>query len=710
MNIFAEKLNAVHLSDSDQDSPTYVSTARKIDSKWYGESDDEEKHENRFAKSREEKSLEIIEEDLGKLQIKIANNSWIETWKALKKINNDAEAYRTKFKHLPTCYLEFLKYSDWEKRVEEETQKNALNSLELVNLRKFVKIVQEKIEEFQAEITAFDDDEENETRQPEKEEEHDEEYYSRIIMEYPSERVRRAKTYEAISDESSLLGFEGIFLSSQSCVVDIYLEIESGKMFVSLLRWKKAFTMFKEIYNLVQKGSFTVLDGYKGQIKGKRCVIYGGMQGVLQKLWLQLRNFAQRNSPNDGVYCDVPYYENELLGLADSLVRYFSSKSQSALALQCGLVVLEIVGFRRPIAHKLLYSKLNETPFIVAEDLVTTIRNVAKLSTQKSKSVKMTIVCYMAYQLAQQGLYREGRDALLRADVRGFLLSDSASTLMVLGTVFNRAIAQLALSAFLAGNMYETYQLIGSIWSHDQTEVLLGQKIPPFLSEAVELKYSFNMVPPHLHIPYQHLELAAMLSALIIDTNKEAKNPYDRNQRDHQRYFYQAITRRIPLIGSASTTQERIGAAYRALKKGDFMSAKESVEGMAAWSSLPDGKNALQRYLQKLKECALRIFCLANRCNFSTFCVSMLATKYDLSECAVKDVLNIIISENDSLIAYWDKDEEFLFVDRSNTTRLQHLIIGTTNTVSSLGGYTERRRRTNEGRGRGGNSRLDLRR
>lgn len=52
-----------------------------------------------------------------------------------------------------------------------------------------------------------------------------------------------------------------------------------------------------------------------------------------------------------------------------------------------------------------------------------------------------------------------------------------------------------------------------------------------------------------------------------------------------------------------------------------------------------------------------------------------------------------MLAESSELIAYWDRDDEFLFIDRNNTTRLQHLLLGTADSVIKLAPYAEPRTR-----------------
>lgn len=716
-------------NDSDVEEQDHIFQKKEINPRWYEESDEESDPEDHVC-SRKERSLRDVETLLDELHLSISSGHWKEAARQYSKIEQEIEKHLKRFGDYVYEFLSFLKGTECEDALETATKEGMIKS-EYSKLKSLVLAIQKKREELKDKIEALDLDDDEEytededeaerpekaTNDPEKKKEvvYDEEYFNGVLSNFFNEKRKSVEKYEELARESKVLHFEGAYITTLSCLIDVYLTKTTvrGKLLVPLQRWSKALGNLKEIINAVKNDGFLLSETFKSQIKGKRCVIYGGLHGLLLKLHEALRNFAQQNSLNDVAYLEVPYLENELLELADSLVTYYSSKSQMRNASVCCAVILEIIGYRRPVAHKMFCSKMIENPQFITDDLVESIRKInVILHPFCSISKKMSTVCYMAYQMAMNGHYRQGRDSLLRAGIRMYLLSEACENPLEVGTVFNRAVAQLGLAAFIAGDICESYQLLGTLWCQNQPEILLGQKILYGDKNVDEVALRDNLVPPHLHIPHQHLELAAMLSALVVDTLKEAKNPFDRNQRDQQKYFYQAITRTISLIGSASSTQERVAAAYRALKNGDFIVAKENVEGMHAWSSFPHTQEALPLYLDKLKETALHIFCLTNRCNFSTFSVSLLCLKYDLSESTVKDMINQIISDNDSLIAYWDKNEEHLYVDRSNISKLQHLIIGATNTASVLGPYTERRLRANEGRGRGrgGRGRFEMRR
>lgn len=720
--------NIASYSDSDSDSEVEeqqeVFHKKEINPRWYEVSDEESDADVRVVLSREERSLNEIDLLLDELQLRTSIGHWKEAAKQYTTVVNEIEKHHAKYGTYGFEFLAFLKATTCDEALEAGAVEG-MPKVEYSRLKQLVADIQIKREELKKEIEALDFEEDEENEEEEKkitrkekeessEEEQDEDYFSDMLSNFLNEKRKSVATYERLAKASKDLGFEGAHITALSCLIELYLTKTTlrGKLLVPVQKWSKALKNLTEIFNYVKTGAFAVSETFKGKIKGMRCVVYGALHGQLQKLSEALRNYSQQNSPSEIAYLEVPYLENQLLELADSLVDYYIAKSQMKNASLCCAVILDIIGYRRPAAHKLLCSKMVEKPKFITDDLLESIRKIsATMHPFCSSTKKMVIVCYLSYQLALNGLYRQARDSLLRAGIASFIESESCERFLELGTVFNRAIAQIGLSAFIAGDIYEAYQLLGNLWSQDQTEVLLGQKVYFGDKNVDDVVLRDNMVPPHLFIPYQHLELAAMLSALVIDTTKEARNPYDRSQRDQQKFFYQAITRSIPLMGRACSTSERVAAAYRALKNGDFTVAKENVEGMVAWSSLPESPKALERYLSKLKETALHIFCLTNRCNFSTMSVSLLCLKYDLSESAVKDMINQIIADSDSLIAYWDKDEEYLYIDRSNITKLQHLVIGATNTASVLGPFTERRLRANEGRGRGrgGRGRLENR-
>lgn len=717
---FQHFLGAGHDSESDNDDyDQEASPEAQINPYWF-EQDDAEENSTRDVRllSKSAKSLNEIEQLVNNLTLSFYEKSWPEALKQFQVLKDAVDKHKEKYGIYAPSYLEFLSFTKFEEE-KDKTKDDFSHRQQFNSLKKLMQSVEEESVSLKAMIDALDEEEEegeeDEMADSDSEEEtHDEIYYKELLSKWSFVLNRSLEPQcRKVVAECKALEFSSTEISASSFLITVYLLVDSGKLSVPLARWRRALDLLENIYTNVCERKLIVVESFSAASKGSQVTVVGGFHGMLRNFWDNLRKtqYNLDSTGKDDEFLSIPELENKLLDLANSMSEYYTSRSQMRNAFLCNAVILEIVGFRRPAGHQLLFSKLTSGGSVVSEDLIQTIQNVMNFPFPPTKMAKMVSVCYLAYQLAMKGLYREGRDTLLRAGVRDFI--DSAKhneSCMALATTYNRAVAQLGLAGFVAGDMYEAYQLLGGIWSHDFPEVLLGQKAPYVQSEVDSLRYMDNMVPIHLHIPYQHLELAAMLSALVIDTTKEAKNPYDRNQREHQKFFYQAISKKIPLMGSANSTHERVGAAYRALKKGDFNTAKQHIADMPAWNSLSNGASAREMYLNQLKEAALRIFCITNRCNFSSFSVSTLALKYDMQESAVKESINHIISENDSLIAYWDRDEEYLYVDRSNLTRLQHLVTGTTHTASLLNPYTERRLRTTEGRGRGrGRGRMDLR-
>jgi hypothetical protein len=320
---------------------------------------------------------------------------------------------------------------------------------------------------------------------------------------------------------------------------------------------------------------------------------------------------------------------------------------------------------------------------------------------------------YRVYQHALALRLREGKDLLLRRQTSNAVeTKDRQDAIM-----YNRTLMQLALAAFALGNMQECNEIMDSVWTFrsddrkearrpDSISVLLGQKKaqPSKDNEEGEMVYYDLLVSPHFHIDFEHIELAAYISAMVVDTIAEARRPYDRQNRSV--YFRKIVTQQIyqPLIGEPTTTREAILASFAALKQGDYKSSWSVLQSLPAWNKIPH-RSAVQANVElRFKEEALKIFLMSFACSINSISLKQLCDRYELPPADVKAIVNQLLLDKDSpIVAFWSSDEAVLFVERGNTTRLQHLVDVATDKILDLSraAGTGFKRYTGRGRGRG---------
>lgn len=700
-------------SDAEQEEVIHVeeTAESQINPFWFGVSEDEDDEEHHEVLSGQEKRNKMIQEFCDTFIYEADNDSWIEADKLFIKLLSNAESYKKQFGTTPPGFVDCLRTSaENYEDVRNKDKGGFANKKVFTSMKHVMTLLDEALVFYKEDIEREENGGEDEVNaagpaddvMEEEEGEKTEADYIASIAETVSSKSKKARAFQRIANACKQKGFVAVQISALGLAAKAILDEDNRLAFVSLSTWKSAFEYACKCYDLITANPRIYLaEDLTTPLSSKRAAVVGGLFGLLRQLYVDLLHLSQFSNGSKAEYLEIPRCENDLAGLTDAVLGYYQAHNHRHGTATCCKLLLALLGPRRQEAHNILFSKMGYTRTIVTESIMDTVKALARAMVPIcDDESNMRAVCFVGYQYGLAGQYREGRDYLLRSGVQNLFDPEEQDRYEELSVLYNRALAQLGLAAFLAGDIAETYRLLGSLWSLDNHEVLIGQSMPfRYRTEEEELKYRDLLFPPHLRIPQAHLELAAMLAALVVDSSKEARNPYEKTR--HQRYFFQAISRRNQLMGKPTLVPDQIAAAYHSLKNGNYQEAKEVVVSMSGWESLPNAGDVLEMYLEHLKETALRIFCFSNRCNFSTFSVAQLALKYELEEQKVRDIINQIISENNTLIAYWDRSDEFLYVDRNNTTHLQHVVLQTADSASALAPYTERRVRVNDGRGRG---------
>lgn len=447
-------------------------------------------------------------------------------------------------------------------------------------------------------------------------------------------------------------------------------------------------------------------------------VIPGGPAAVCSTLFTELRRVIQFTNLHDEAYALLVKKENELVDLVDLCFAYQSGRAKQ---LQLVKLLFLLVGYRSQASHALLMGLLpprDKARVLLDNDIVKTITNLSNFPSQQAAQ---TGVLYRAYQHALVGEFQKGKDAILRSGISQWgNYADAEFSLL-----YNRVIAQLGLAAFATGKLQETNECLQKIFcksdkkdddkrddrktrvcSWNETMTIIGQNVPPAyegFSSTARLACKELVVPPHFHISYDHLELAASVAAVVVDSVAEARRPYQRlNQSALTRRYKQQNPQHL-VYGAPNATGEVVRAMTAALKSGDCKRAVQLLSEASAWQDFPTfGENASARdvVLGRLKEEALRVFCYTYACSFSSLSLKHLSERFALQSPAVKCIINQTLLDKESpLVAFWSEDEELLSVDRGNVTRLQHLVDNAANTVYDLSTLATWQSR---GRGRGG--------
>lgn len=707
MNYFS-----ISSTDSDNESEKSVLVEdvaeAQINPYWFELTDEEELVERQEVIPKKEKAANAIQALCETFDYNAGNESWKEAYEAFKRMCDEVHAFVRKYKVAPealqTCLQDMPNLSE---HLEGKSREDFTNKVEYKSLKDLIALVEETEALYKKELEALENGPQEEGEAGEGEEEGGKELtegeYAKILEEISGSReVNLVSKVEKVIRECGRKGYTNLEASAMGIAVSAVLKRDSRKLLVSSETWDRAFKWAVKFFERVLANPSVRFVEDSSTVTARDIVVPGGLHGLLTYLRTELENKSKFEDVVSQEYLKIIAFENDLAVLTDRVLGYYQSRKRTEPSKACIVILLATFGQRRQEAHDLFYASLPSTEglTVIAPSVFDTVRALHKLSNQLKPNLSLSVtgICHLAYQYGLSGQYREGRDFLLRTGAAKRIAEGDAA----LAILLNRAIAQLGLAAFIAGDTTTAHELLREVWGLQSNEIQLGQKPPPKYQlddEHAEMEYRNLMLPPHVYMPVAQLELAAVLSGLLDGAKMEAQNPYERSHME--RYVYNAVARPPTLMGKPFSFKEQVSVAYEHLKVGNYAGAKEQVEAMATFDTLPGGKQCRERFLRSMKEVALLVFCYRNRCSFSTMSVSNLAIKFDMEESDVRRAVNEILADPSSLSAWWDRDDAFLYLDRNNTTRLQHLVKGTSEGIFNLAKHCDSRLRQTAGRGRG---------
>ncbi|KAK7202339.1 eukaryotic translation initiation factor 3 subunit 8 [Novymonas esmeraldas] len=707
-------MNFYSISSTDSDNESERSVLQEevpeaqINPHWFEWTDEEELEERQEVISKKEKASNSIQALCDTFDYNAGNESWREALDMFKRMCNEVHAYVRKYKIAPQALQNCLQdMPNLAEHLEGKEREDFSSRQEFNSLKSLIVLVEETERQYKKELEDLskgpEDDADDQDDDVGGKAELSEAECARLLEEISGSReVNLVSKVEKVIRTCASKGYTNLEISAMGIAVSAVLRRDSRKLLVSSETWERAFRWGVKFFNRMIAAKDVRFVEDSSSVNSRSIVVPGGIHGFLTYLHTELVNKSKFEDAASQEYLKIIAFENDLAVLTDRALGHYLERKKSEPSKVCISVLFDILGQRRQEAHKLFYDSLAapEELCMITESVFDTVCALRKRSLQLKPDAVLSAsgVCHVAYQHGLRGLFREGRDHLLRTGVANSIDVKNAKQAILL----NRAIAQLGLAAFAAGDIPTAHQLLRTIWGLWSNQVLIGQSTPAksmIDNEHAEMEYRSLLLPPHLHMPIAQLELASVLSGLLMGVKMEAQNPYERNHME--RYVYNTITRTPDLMGKPYSFKEQVAVAYEHLKTGNYIGAKEQVEAMTTFDSLPSGKETRELFLRSLREVALLVFCYTNRTNFSTMSVANLAIKYDMEESAVRRAVNEVLSENATLSAYWDRDDAYLYLDRNNATRLQHLVKGTSESISNLAKHCESRLRATGGRGRG---------
>lgn len=281
------------------------------------------------------------------------------------------------------------------------------------------------------------------------------------------------------------------------------------------------------------------------------------------------------------------------------------------------------------------------------------------------------------YYYAVNNQYQIARDLFLNSQVYASIHHADSS----LQVQYNRALVQLGLGAFRAGETEESHQALNEITNSQRLKELLGQGFSSKYPSQATTAEKQKLLPFHMHINLELLECVYMTSSLLIEIPALAaasNSPKDSKRKASLKSFKSKLEfhDRQYFTGPPESIKDHLVHASRSLQKGDWSKAYQLLSSIKIWKLFPDSENLLVMLKSQLKIEGLRTYIFTYKSVFSKLSVKKLSETFDTDASKVISTLEKMIETNDIQGSFNEEKTFINFVtDERQRTKLQELAI-----------------------------------
>lgn len=281
------------------------------------------------------------------------------------------------------------------------------------------------------------------------------------------------------------------------------------------------------------------------------------------------------------------------------------------------------------------------------------------------------------YYYAVNSNYAQARELFLGSQLYNIVANVDSSTQVL----YNRALVQLGLSAFRAGHIEESHQILNEILNSQRLKELLGQGYNSKFPSQVTLAERQKLLPFHMHINLELLECVFMTSSLLIEipalaaasaTGKDSKRKtsvksFKTKLEFHDRQYF---------TGPPESIKDHLIYASKYLQRGDWSKSYKLLSSIKIWKLFPDSELMLLMLKKQLQIEGLRTFISTYKSIYTNLSLAKLSEQFQLNEETVVQILEKMISNGEVKGSLQEKSGFVNFAsDEPQRSKLQELAI-----------------------------------
>lgn len=197
-----------------------------------------------------------------------------------------------------------------------------------------------------------------------------------------------------------------------------------------------------------------------------------------------------------------------------------------------------------------------------------------------------------------------------------------------------------------------------------------------YQSVDADKKERQRMLPFHMHINMELLEVVQLTVSMLLEIPSMAANAHDVRKKIISKHFRRLLdySERQVFTGPPENSRDHVMQAAKALSVGNWKECCDLISTIKIWSLIPQSDTIKEMLVKKIKEEGLRTYLFTYGSFYESIGLDNLAAQFDLNRSTVYAIVSKMII-NEELLANIDQPTGVVTLQRVESTRLQYLAL-----------------------------------